>query len=450
MPSLKHRSPSLTAIYNALKSNPKNSILDLGSFSVNNFQFFSALGCHFHFLELNESIEKSNSIDIADFEIEVNRLLSDIEASRKFDVVFGWDLLNFLTLDKALILVNKINPFLRADSFFCFFLYLGARPQAPSQFKIEDQYFIEVHRSEGLGSEELEPEELGSEELETIPSALTSVALAKELPDYFLINNYRSLNGMLPSIAEQIFCFQPDAMQHKKISGSAEINDADTLVEHIFFSPAINLLRSDQYQGAVLDLGTKHVLNDDAWKRNFQQVHFADLPPILERFKKSSPLEKTAYLSAGNFLTYAEDTVFDAIVFWDFIAFTDDLLLEEISKRLNRHCRDGTLLVVMSHNGKAVPQSPLPFLLTQSGIGLCAHQKPKHLERTQPALSSLQIQKAFPNMYIKETFGARIGMLKGVTEYVFVYKDAATLAREKEELKQQVMERRQSLGLGAL
>jgi hypothetical protein len=440
MSGLTHRSPSLTAIYNALKSNPKNSILDLGSFGVANFNFFSALGCHFHFLGFDELVADLNVIDNLTFEIEISKLFNDIEVSRKFDIVFGWDLLNFLTLEKALILVEKINPLLRSDSLFCFFLYLGVCPESPSQFTIKDQYFIEVFSNDMQSSDGVD----------AIPNTLTSVALAKELPDYFLINNYRSLNGMLPSLAEQIFCFQPGAMQHKTISGSAEIHDADTLVEHIFFSPAINLLRADRYQGAILDLGIKHVLNDDAWKRNFSQVHFADVNSILERLERSLPTEKETYLSNGNFLSYTEDTVFDAIVFWDLISFANWTLLEEVGKRLSKYCRDGTLLIVMSHTGKVVPQSPMQFLLTQSGIGLCAHQKPKHVERVQPALSSLQIQKAFPNMYLKETFGARIGMLKGVTEYVFVYKNAATLSREKEELKLQVLQRRESLGLGTL
>lgn len=447
MASLKHRSPSLTAIYNALKSNPKNSILDFGSFNLANFHFFSALGCHFHFLSVDEAVEDLNAMDNRAFESEVDRLFGDIEKNQKFDVVFGWDLLNFLSLEKSLILINKVNPFLHADSLFCFFLYLGNRPKTHCQFKILDQYFIEIS-----GDRQISNVNLDSSKSPISASALTSVAFAnaKALPDYYLINNYRRLNGMLPGIAEQILCFHPVAMQHKNISGSAEIHDADTLVEHTFFSPAINVLRSNQYQGAILDLGGKHVLNEDAWKRNFRQVHFVDLRPILERFNKGSSLEKEAYLTKGNFLTFQENTVFDAIILWDFIAFANSAFLEELGRRLNKHCHDGTLLIVMSHTGQVVPQSPLRFLLTQSGIGLCAHQKPKYAERQHPALSSLQIQKVFPNMYTKETFGARVGMLKHVTEYVFVYKSAATLSRDKEELKRHVIDHRLSLAINSL
>ncbi len=434
MSSVKHRSPSLTAIYNALKSNPKNSILDLGSFSVANFNFFSILGCHFHFLGINEIIPTLKAVDDAAFDIEVNKLFFDIDKSQQFDVVFGWDLLNFLTLEKAQSLVNKINPYLHADSLFCFFLYVGVPPKTPSKFTIEDQYFIQVQDQASLNEDSPH----------SAPSHLTSVALAKVLPDYFFINNYRSLSGMLPGIAEQILCFQPDALQHKKLSGSAEIHDAEQLVERVFNSPSINSIRSDQPQDAILDFCTKHLLNEDAWKRHFHHVHFADFPVLLERYEKSSAPEKKAYLTNGNFLTYAESTVFDVIVLWDFITFANTDFMEEIGNRLNKYCRDGTLLIVMSHTTTLVPLSSMRFLLTQSGIGLCAHQTPKYVARTKPVLSSTHIQKIFPNMYLKETFGAHQGMLKGVTEYIFVYKDSATLSREKELLKQQVFDLRQN------
>ena len=67
MPELIHRSPGLTAIFNAVKANQKNHILDLGQCLGSNLAFYSQLGCRFHFENFDEVIKENlrnpNSLD---------------------------------------------------------------------------------------------------------------------------------------------------------------------------------------------------------------------------------------------------------------------------------------------------------------------------------------------------------------------------------------------------
>lgn len=434
MSRLQHRSPSLTAIFNALKSESKMHVLDLGSCCPLNYQFFYQFSCRIQYAGFDEILTSDNHFSIDQFKNKIGDFFSCLSKTRKFDVVLGWDILNFMTLEQVVVFFDELRPFIQDDALVYFLLYAGAHSERPSTFRIVNQYFIAV--------DALNHKVVGRDNL-------TSVSLLKALPDYYMLRNYRNLQGMIPSLVEHIFCFQ-SAGHSKRRLPSAEIMDADSMVDETVYSPSINMLRSINNQKSILDLGQKHLLNDDAWSRYFDDVVFEDLRPLAAKLRYLDETESTHHLSSGSFLNFHADKKFDAIVLWDLLTFTHINFLEELGRRLERYCHDGTLLVVMTHTSSLIPDSPLPFLLTQGGLGVASHNRPVDVPRRFMPLTSYQIQKAFPNFYIQETFGARLGMLKGLTEYVFVYKDEFTLARERGVLKQQVIERREKLGLGAL
>ena len=432
---VQHRSPSLTAIFNALKLGQKVHVLDLGSCDPVNYTFFYPFSLRVQYANFDENLAHNVQLSTEEFKCHIESFFSGLNESRKFDVVLGWDILNFMSLEQIVIFFDVLKTFVNTDALIYFLLYTGTHSVKPNKFKINDQYTVSVS---SLSDQEF------------FRDNLTSVGLLKSLPNYYMLRNYRNLYGMMPGLVEHIFCFNPHSVYQRRELPAAEITDADMLVETNLYSPSINMLRSTASQQHVLDLSKKNILNEDVWRRYFVNVTFDDLPSVMGKLRCLTVDDVDTYLSTSTFLNLSPDKKFDVVVLWDLLTFVSLEFAEELGRRVERYCHDGTLLIVMMHTGLMIPESPLPLLLTQSGIGIDARKKPKDIQRSKLPLSSYQIQKAFPNFYIQETFGARVGMYKGITEYVFVYKDAATLAREKNALKEQVVARREKLGLKAL
>lgn len=435
MSPIQHRSPSLTAIFNVLKLEQKVHILDLGSCDPINYTFLYPFTRRVQYACLDEVLGHEAQVSNEKFNRHIKCFFSSLNESRKFDVIFGWDILNFMSLEQVVIFFDALKAFVNADALIYFLLYTGAHSVRPNHFTINDQYTVSVR----LPSDQ-----------EFSRDNLTSVSLLKSLPHYYMLRNYRNLYGMMPGLVEHIFCFNSESSFRRRELPTAELTDADILVEKTLYSPSINILRSATSQQHILDLSQKTILNEDVWRRYFNDVTFDNLRSVMDKLGHSTASDVDTYLSTSSFLNISSDKKFDAVVLWDLLTFASLAFVEELGRRIERYCHDGTLLIVMMHTGVMIPESPLPLLLTQSGIGIDARKKPKDIQRSTSPLSSYQIQKAFPNFYIQETFGARVGMYKGITEYVFVYKDAATLAREKNALKEQVVARREKLGLGAL
>lgn len=435
MSHIQHRSPSLTTIFNALKLGEKVHVLDLGSCDPANYTFFYPFSHRIQYASFDEVLDGVGQSPKEMFQHHIERFFSSLNKSRKFDVVLGWDILNFMSLEQVIVFFDMLKAFINTDALIHFLLYTGTHSIKPNQFKINDQYTISVSSS--------------SNQI-LLRDNLTSVSLLKSLSNYYMLRNYRNLYGMMPGLAEHVFCFNSQSVfQHRELP-TAEITDADALVEKTLYSPSINMLRSSTSQQHILDLNKKNILNEDVWRRYFKHVTFDDLRSVMDKSRSLAVGDIKSYLSTAVFLNIPPDKKFDVIMLWDLLTFAPLECVEELGRRVEPYCHDGTLLIVMMHTGSMIPQTPLPLLLTQGGIGVETRKKPKTVERSVLPLSSYQIQKAFPNFYIQETFGARVGMYKGITEYIFVYKDAATLAREKSALKEQVIARREKLGLEVL
>jgi len=376
---------------------------------VPNFRFFSQLGCRFHFLGLNEDIEQLTKTSDQSFIDYLNECFSSLDKSRKFDIVLGWDVLNFLTAEKLSILFRKLEEYLHTNALFHYYAYTSKKRLTQSSlFHIKDQYHVNIKRA-GY-----------TNDVSHFPN---TSRLLKSLEDYYMWHSYSGLDGMSVGITEHILCYQPDPRARNNRVSSAELSDAEHLVDKEIFSPSIDALRKRNHGGSVLDLSRKSLLNEDQWMRRFDEVIYEDLQPRLQRFEKFDDANKKRFLEEGVLVNYPKDTKFDVIVLWDLADFIERDFLLTLNRCLARHCHSQTMLIVMSHVGFLVPTRPLSFLLTQKGLGLSESSMPKFVSRTNKARSSFDWQKTFSYFNLKHTYAVRPGMLKGLTEYVFNFNE---------------------------
>lgn len=134
------RSPSLEIIQNKLAAVRKHSILDLGQPLGRNIEFFSHVSCTLYVENLFESL-----IDLPPpqegegehpYENRVARALSHAPDTR-FDVVFGWDLFNYMHGDLINSLMKRLSGSCRSGTLF--FLMISntlAIPDRPARMTV--------------------------------------------------------------------------------------------------------------------------------------------------------------------------------------------------------------------------------------------------------------------------------------------------------------------------
>jgi len=425
-----HRSPGLTAIFNAVKKSDKNHLLDLGPCVASNFQFFSQLGCHFHFENFNESVQDYLQGKIVDHEKLVDVFLQSLKPGQRFDIVLAWDLFSFLPQDLIRQLYDKLEKFLKPNTLFYLLSYSGSqKPATPGSFKISNQYQICVRSDSNTVQND---------------ARQTTVQMLKSMPKYFMLRSYLNHRGMQAGLLEQILSYQPEKTARHTVFSSAEVADHVRQLDTEVFSPSIEFLRTkytDSRAGSVLDLCGRNTLNEEIWKKHFRDVYVSDMRQVLHRISGMSGGESEEYLRGGQYFDFEAEQVFDAIVVWDVLNYLNEEQLLALGERISRHAHDGTLLISMNYTGDAQPSQPRAFMLTDKGIGLHLGGEVTRA-RTSAVLSSMRIQKAFPGFFSTKTYAVKPGMLHGMGEYVFVFKDADTLRREKEVLTAEVVARR--------
>lgn len=427
MVELHHRSPGITAIFNAVKGSNKNGILDLGAALGSNLSFYAQLGCHFQFEDFTQTISELQQKHITDHQAIV-RFLEDLDGKRRYDVVLFWDLLNYLPKPSVLTLVEKLRPFLAPNALIHMISFVGSTvPLLPSKFTINDQYQLKVNCSE----DRVAPIQ-----------RTTTMQLLKMFPDFLMVQSYLNSDGMLPGFSEQILRFGAKSQEKGTVFSSAETGSSGLKIEQRIHSPSVTRFLADIEQDrTLLDLGPRRTLNYDFWKRDYQTVAATDILPVLSRYLKTPKDGRAEYLKQGQFLDFDVSRKFDVIVTWDIFNYCPEPLLKEIGRRIIRHCKDGTHLVVMSYSGKTMPAIPQLFLIDEKGVGFASQGSQKIRENSR-RLTSSTILKALPGFYVEQTFAFRPGMQKGMNEYLFVFKGEERLALEKQALVKDVMARR--------
>ncbi|WP_096084644.1 hypothetical protein [Agaribacterium haliotis] len=435
--SYAHRSPGLTAIYNAVKASKKNRILDLGPCIARHLSFYSQLGASFHFDDFGEQLTQGLQQGELDEQALRDAFVQVKNQKQAFDIVLCWDLFNFLPLDLTVALLESLKDKIKKNTLFHIVSYVGSSvPVAPCTYVIDDQYSLTIQ----LNSARDKPRH-----------RLTTSQILKALPDFFMLRSFVNSEGMAGGFSEQILSFEPDRKVRTAEFASAEIGDAKTMLVRKLQSPALSGLRSASTGTArLLDLGRKTAINVDAWKQNYASVRAEDLRVVMRRASAMSKSERSEFLRDGHFLRFEQGLTFDVIVAWDLLNYLDDDLLFELGRRLVALSRNGTRLMLMANSSVELPVQPLPFILAGSAVGLSADVGEKDV-RPYAALSSVKIQQALPGFFVERSYSSRPGMLKGVIEYVLVFKDEAQLAKERQDafLKLQEQKRKAAEQLGA-
>jgi SAM-dependent methyltransferase len=426
----KHRSPGLTAIFNAVKTSQKNQILDLGSSISANFNFFTQLGCRFHFENFDETLAEMRKGELNPQTL-IETFLKYIKPDQRFDIVLLWDLFNYL--DKTLMqkLYAKLEQFLKPNSLIFSLSYVGSkRPDSPAQFRILDQYFIEINNESAL-----EPNALRS----------TTVQSLRDFPNFFILRSYLGQKDMRRGVSEQISAFKPEKTSTKASFSNAEMSQQSSN-ELKLRSPSISLLRDKLVKGEivrnVLDLGGRNDRSEEQWQQTFDSVYCADLKATLRRLSALNTEERRTYLDEGHYLRFERSQRFDLIMCWDLLNYCDVATLTAIGKRLSLHANPGCLILCINYTANRLPSEPRNFVLTEDGIGIKKKANMSLVDRSQASLSSFSLQKLFPGFFAYKSFSSQPGMLKGTTEFLLIHKDSATLDEERARMTQEVMARR--------
>jgi len=186
--AIKHRSPGLTAIYNAVCSHKHNEVLDLGPCVAANFAFLSKLGCRFHFENVIDDLKELQSR-------QLNQFISAIKLGDQYNVVLMWDIWNYLSVAQQAALCQELEPYLKPGALLHSIHYVGARrPQAPMEFKVIDQYYLEVKQNSA-----------------SVPNnnQASTIERLKALHNFKVLRSYISMQDMYGGISEQILCYSP-------------------------------------------------------------------------------------------------------------------------------------------------------------------------------------------------------------------------------------------------
>ncbi len=428
-----HRSPGLTAICNAVKGREQVQVLDLGPCVSANFDFLSQLGCHLHFENLTDQMAFSiapQSTKVAP--LDLPQFLDYIKPKQKFSVVLAWDLLDFIDNEQLAAIIQRLAPHLAPNTLLYSFNYLGARrPAQPAIFRILDQYHISIEYDQSRIAH---------------TTKATTIEWLNAMPNFRAVRSYVNREGMHGGISEQIFCFQPDNAMKNGVFATSELTKSQSQVDVELTSPALSsvLNFAQNHPGArLLDLGGKHLGNEDKWKGAFGEVAVVDFHQVIQRLQGKDKASQLDYIRHAPYLNFPDAKPFDVVMIWDLFNYLDDELLKAFGERLASHVKDSSLLTCLNYNGASIPSQPRKYSLTSAGIGYLNHKATTHIARPSAVLSSLKVQKCLPGFFIKSTYMARPGMQSGTSEYLLVYKDETTLAKEKAALYEEVMARRQ-------
>ncbi len=128
------RSPSLEIICDQFAEDRKHSILDLGAPSRRNIEFFSKVPCRLYVEDLFKSLiclpppgedDAQNTND--------NRISAALSHPRdtRFDVIFGWDLFNYMHGDMIHALMKRLSG--SAHSGTLLFIMISTTPTIPDR-----------------------------------------------------------------------------------------------------------------------------------------------------------------------------------------------------------------------------------------------------------------------------------------------------------------------------
>lgn len=143
------RSPSLSFICDHLSGERKHAILDLGLPTGGSVDFFARVPCTLHVENLYDSLltEPPPLEDDKDdsWSLRVERSLWH-DPQRRFDMVFAWDLINYMHVDLIHALMKRLTRSCRSGTLLYIMLSTAPLiPQRPAKIAITDLDRIRYH-----------------------------------------------------------------------------------------------------------------------------------------------------------------------------------------------------------------------------------------------------------------------------------------------------------------
>jgi len=140
-PAETYKSLALKALLEQLLGDWRYSILDLGSAVGANVAFLSQFASTIRVEDLYRTLNAARFFDHGEEPVEESafeRLVS-IPRETRFDIILGWDLINYFRTDELAPLIRYIGRFCRPGSFlFAISSTLKEIPASPTNFKIQD------------------------------------------------------------------------------------------------------------------------------------------------------------------------------------------------------------------------------------------------------------------------------------------------------------------------
>ncbi len=406
-----HRSPSITAMYNELKSSNTHRVLDLGSFSASSFTFFRQLSCKIHFENLDEFLAETQQQPLSSTAMieALDGYLTNFEQSEQFDVVLTWDLFNYLDLATVTWLVERIKRFCRPNALLHTVKCVSAEiPVAPRQFHIIDQYQLRI-KQQYPSAPRLQP-------------CHDTATLLRSMPNFHMENSYLNYADMIPGLAEQLLRYQPGKVLTQRRQSSDELTKSIDIkisqssrpgVNHRSYAiPEILDSLAVKTEINVLDLGIRNRNNYDFLYSLTDGVFAEDIFQEFAVQLKSGGEQKVK----SHMLNFADDLRFDAIFIWDLLHFLPAELIKIVFQKLLPYTHKQTLLHAIVYSGKEMPQQPQQFQFTNRE-NISVFPSPTHT--TQKALTSTQLLKTLSHFNLSGSFVFRPGMQRGLYEYIF-------------------------------
>ena len=143
------RSPSLSFICDHLSGERKHAILDLGLPTGSSVDFFARVPCTLHVENLYDSLltEPPPLEDDKDdcWSLRVDRSLRH-DPQQRFDMVFAWDLINYMHVDLIHALMKRLTRSCRSGTLLYIMLSTAPLiPQRPAKITITDLDRIRYH-----------------------------------------------------------------------------------------------------------------------------------------------------------------------------------------------------------------------------------------------------------------------------------------------------------------
>ena len=190
--------------------------------------------------------------------------------------------------------------------------------------------------------------------------------------------------------------------------------------EIVFSSPGLKLF-TRQIAGArhpgILDFGPPRRENVDHFSQWSCVLYIEDLLRTLtEDPGMSAPEEERDVEEAiERVVTHKDDVRFDAILAWNLFDYIDPPTIRAIMLRIGRHCRPGTILLMMSSIRETIPDDPGRFTIIDEqhlsfrSMGTDGRNGSKH--------SPLSLERMMPKFRLQHSFMLSVGM----QDYLFSY-----------------------------